>query len=193
MSREIPTAEGTLGPFFPPRYVDEGCNDLTRLAGRTARGEVIHIAGTAVQEDGKPLHNLLVEAWQADAAGIHAHPADPRHAQADPDFLGWGRAATDAQGRYALTTIRPGRVQEGAVLRAPHINLVIVFSGVMRNLFTTLFFEDGPGNDTDPVLLSVPAARRGLLLARREPGSGPARYRFDIRLRGPGELPFFEL
>ena len=32
----IPTGEATLGPFFPPRYVDAGANDLTSFEGRKA-------------------------------------------------------------------------------------------------------------------------------------------------------------
>ena len=35
-----PTAEITLGPFFPPSYVDHGANDLTQCQGRNARGEI---------------------------------------------------------------------------------------------------------------------------------------------------------
>ena len=46
--RMIPTAEATIGPFFPPRYVDAGANDLTVLEGRKARGEAIEIHGRIV-------------------------------------------------------------------------------------------------------------------------------------------------
>jgi protocatechuate 3,4-dioxygenase alpha subunit len=176
----IPTAEATIGPFFPPRYVDAGANDLTVFEGRKAKGEAIEIYGRVLQEDGAPLENLVVEIWQADAGGIFRHPADPRCAQADTDFLGWGRAATDANGGYVFRTVRPG-APEG---RAPHINFMVMFSGLMRILKTTMFFENGP----DPVLLAVPASRRELLVARRSKGI----YEFDIRLRGEDETPFFD-
>src|SRR5258707_979925 len=33
----VPTGEATIGPFFPPRYVDEGANDLTLFDGHRAR------------------------------------------------------------------------------------------------------------------------------------------------------------
>jgi len=177
MTRLVPTGEATIGPFFPPRYVDAGANDLTTFEGRKARGEVIEIHGLVVQEDGTPLENLIVEIWQADAAGIYRHPADPRHAQADPAFLGWGRAATDAKGSYRFKTIRPG-APEG---RQAHVSFMVMFSGLMRILRTTMFFEDGK----DPVLMAVPAARRSLLIAK--PG-----YEFNIRLRGENETPFFD-
>ena len=177
----IPTGEATLGPFFPRRYVDEGANDLTLLDGRKARGEAIGIHGRVLQEDGSPLENLVVEIWQADAGGIYRHPADPRHAQADPDFLGWGRAATDGQGNYRFRTIRPD-APEG---RAAHINFMVMFSGLMRILKTTVFF----GKDYDPVLGAVPLSRQDLLIAKQEK---PGLYRFDIRLRGEDETPFFD-
>ena len=173
----IPTGEATIGPFFPPRYVDEGANDLTVFEGRKARGDVIEIHGRVVQEDGAPLDNLIVEIWQADAQGVFRHPADPRHAQADPGFFGWGRAATDKEGRYSFHTIRPG----APAGRQPHVNFMVMFSGLLRILKTTMFFEEG----MDPVLLAVPASRRSLLIAK-------SNYEFNIRLRGESETPFFD-
>jgi protocatechuate 3,4-dioxygenase alpha subunit len=181
----IPSGEATIGPFFPPRYVDAGANDLTRLDDRKAEGEVIEIAGIVRQEDGEPLCNLVVEIWQADAKGIYRHPADPRQREADPRFLGWGRAATDKEGRYAFRTLRPGAPRG----RARHVNFMLMFSGLMRILKTTLFFPAETANDADPVFLAVPEARRALLVAREE---APGRYRFDLKLRGEHETPFFD-
>ena len=180
-AKMIPTAEATIGPFFPPRYVDAGANDLTLCGGRRANGEAIEIAGRVTQEDGEPLENLIVEIWQPDAGGIFRHPADPRHAQADPVFLGWGRAATDAKGDYRFRTVRPG-APEG---RAPHVNFMVMFSGLMRILKTTMFF----GDSSDPVLDAVPLLRRRFLICRMEEHN---RYRFDICLRGANETPFFD-
>ncbi len=180
----IPTGEATIGPFFPARYVDAGANDLTLLEGRKAKGEAIEISGCVRQDDGTALDNLIVEIWQADAKGIYRHPADPRHADADPDFLGWGRAATDKAGIYTFRTIRPG-ASEG---RAPHINVMVMFSGLMRILRTTMFFP-GAANANDPVYQAVPQARRQLLVAGEE---APGKYRFDLRLRGEHETPFFD-
>jgi len=181
----VPTGEATLGPFFPPRYVDAGANDLTVFEGRKAKGEAIGIRGRVVQEDGKALENLIVEIWQADAAGIFRHPADPRHSRADPDFFGWGRTATDSQGNYRFRTIHPG-APEG---RAPHVNFMLMFSGLMRILKTTMYFEGELLNGSDLVLSSVPSGRKELLVARKQ---SLKNYRFDIRLRGEGETPFFD-
>lgn len=161
MTRLIPTAEMTLGPFFPREFA-RGANEL--FSGKDS----IQITGRVTELDGKPLDNALIEIWQADAEGRYDNP----------DFFGWGRAATDAEGVYSFRTLRPGRVQG----RAPHINFLILYSGLMRQLQTTMFFEAAP----DPVLDLV--RHRERLVARRE---GTV-YRFDLRLRGEGETPFFD-
>ena len=168
MKKLVPTAEMTLGPFFPREFA-QGANDLTRFNGRTAEGEVIEITGRVTQLDGKPLDNLVLEIWQADAEGRYDNP----------DFLGWGRAATDASGIYFFKTIKPG----GAGGRAPSINFLLLYSGLMRQLHTVMFFEPSD----DPLLKSVKGGER--LVAKKE---APNRYRFDIRLRGEGETPFFD-
>ncbi len=168
MKKLVPTAEMTLGPFFPREFAS-GANDLTELDGRRASGEVIEITGRVTQLDGRPLDNLVLEIWQADAQGRFDNP----------EFFGWGRAATDANGVYVFKTIKPGAV-EG---RAPSINLLLLYSGLMRQLQTVMFFDDV----RDPVLDRVEARDR--LIAKKE---APNRYRFDIRLRGEGETPFFD-
>jgi protocatechuate 3,4-dioxygenase alpha subunit len=165
MKRLVPTAEMTLGPFFPREFA-AGANDLSQ----NARGEVIEVTGRVVQADGRPLDNLVLEIWQADAQGRFDNPA----------FFGWGRAATNAEGVYVFKTVKPGAVQG----RAPHINFLLLSSGLMRQLQTVMFFDDTP----DPVLDAVKTGRQRLV-ARKE---RPSRYRFDIRLRGEGETPFFD-
>jgi len=165
VKRLVPTAEMTLGPFFPPEFA-AGANDLTS----GARGEAIEITGRVVQADGRALDNVVLEIWQADAEGRFDNPA----------FCGWGRAATDSAGAYLFRTIKPGAAQG----RAPHINFLILYSGLMRQLQTVMFFDRSP----DPALENL-KERSERLIAKKE---GANRYRFDIRLRGEGETPFFD-
>jgi len=160
----VPTGEMTLGPFFPPEFA-RGANDLA-----LGLPEAIEIIGKVTQLDGAPLDNVVLEIWQADVQGRHDNP----------QFFGWGRAATDAAGFYRFRTIKPG-APDG---RLPHVNFALFYSGLMRGLQTVMFFENG----RDPVLDAVPAHRRGLLIARR---AGTV-YRFDVRLRGADETPFFD-
>ena len=53
---------------------------------------------------------MLIEIWQANAAGKYAHPADRQPGKAiDPTFRGWGRACTDFEtGVYAFDTDQAG-------------------------------------------------------------------------------------
>jgi protocatechuate 3,4-dioxygenase, alpha subunit len=162
----IPTAEMTLGPFFPREFA-QGADDL---AGNSTTGERIEIVGRVTQADGKPLDNLVLEIRQADSRGRFDNPA----------FPGWGRAATDAQGAYRFRTLKPG-APEG---RIAHVNFLLLYSGLTRQLQTVMFFELGK----DPVLDAVPAPLRKRLVAQRE---GTV-YRFHVRLRGEGETPFFD-
>jgi protocatechuate 3,4-dioxygenase alpha subunit len=196
----VPTAWATIGPFFPQTFFRPGDNDLTRLtpeAPQTARGAPMWLAGRLLQEGGTPCVNAVLEAWQADAAGRFAHPRDPAWQQADPGFLGWGRAWTDAAGRFAFRTIIPGGYADAAGPRAPHINLTIIGSGIMGRLATTVFLPGfAAANACDPVLAALPPALRPLLVAREEgvAEDGAPRFALDLLLRGApeAETPFFE-
>jgi protocatechuate 3,4-dioxygenase alpha subunit len=161
----VPTAEMTLGPFFPREFA-AGANDLVQ----GSKAEVIEITGRVVQADGRVLHTVVLEIWQADAQGRFDNPA----------FSGWGRAATDSNGIYVFRTIKPGAIQG----RAPHINFLLLYSGLMRQLHTVMYFDDA----SDPVLDAVKTGRERLVAGKE----GMNRYRFDIRLRGEGETPFFD-
>ena len=155
----------TLGPFFPPEFA-QGVNDLAPAAA-----EAIEITGRVTELDGKPLDNVVLEIWQADPDGRFDNPK----------FAGWGRAATDAHGEYRFRTLRPGAVPG----RAPHINFLVLCSGLMRQLQTVMFFA----SSDDPVLQAVEPARRSLLVADALSSTS---FRFDIRLRGGDETPFFD-
>jgi len=109
----------------------------------------------------------------------------------DPHFIGFGRASTSAEGIYRSRTIRPGRVPgPGNSLQAPHLAVSVFGRGLIKRLATRLYFADGEGNDTDPVLAAVPADRRDTLIARRtDDGS----WWLEIHLQGERETVFVDL
>ncbi|WP_431305705.1 protocatechuate 3,4-dioxygenase subunit alpha [Sediminicoccus sp. BL-A-41-H5] len=194
-----PTSQHTIGPFFPRTFFQAGDNDLTRVAQEaepTSRGEAILLRGRVLRAEAVPCLNQILEAWQADAAGRFNHPLDPERHLADPDFLGWGRAWTDAEGSYEFRTILPGGYAERGGRRAPHINLSVMGAGLMRRAQTIVFFPDFPAeNAADPLLTLVPGAHRDKLVAVPEGMEAGVRvFRFDIRLQGEAveETPFFE-
>jgi len=169
------------------------------LAGPQTKGERIRIEGRVLDGLGEPCRDILVEIWQANAAGRYNHPVDPQSAKPlDADFRGWGRAGTDfTTGLFAFETIKPGAVigRNGHRPMAPHVNIWLAARGINIGLSTRLYFADEPAlNDADPVLRMIePAIRRETLLARRERRDGVTVYVFDIRLQGEQETVFFDV
>lgn len=162
------------------------------IAGPDVPGQRIRVEGVVLDGTGAPVRDVLLEVWQADAAGIHPHPEDPRHAEVAPGFRGWGRVITDFDsGLWAFDTIKPGAVMgRNRRLMAPHISFWIVARGINIGLNTRMYFED-EDNSADPVLNLVEQAhRRETLLARKVK---PGLYRFDIRLQGDGETVFLDI
>ena len=137
--------------------------------------------------DGAPVPDAMIEVWQADAAGIHDHPQDPRHADADPALSGFGRSDTRSAGHFKFETVKPGTVQG----QAPHLTLRVFSRGMLLHANTRAYFDDEPANAHDPVLSRVPLARRGTLIAKRQPMAAIPTYALDIVLQGDGETVFF--
>jgi protocatechuate 3,4-dioxygenase alpha subunit len=170
-------------------------------------GRRIRIEGRVLDGLGAPCRDVLLEIWQANAAGRYNHPADRQSDTAsdtasdkalDPAFRGWGRTGTDfATGIYRFETIKPGPVtgRRGHGLMAPHINLWLAARGINIGLATRIYFEDETAlNEQDPVLRMLePAERRATLMARREERDGVLVYVFDIRLQGEQETVFFDV
>jgi protocatechuate 3,4-dioxygenase, alpha subunit len=176
------TPSQTVGPFFYDALIRLSDRVLTNAL---TRGAHIVLSGVVRDGDGNPVPDAIVEIWQADAAGVYPHPADPRHATADADFRGYGRSDTTDGGRFEFHTVRPGRVDTNS---APHISVHVFARGMLIHAHTRIYFEGEAANASDPVLQHVPAARRGTLLAK---AGGGGRYRFDIHLQGEHETVFF--
>lgn len=179
------TPTQTVGPYFSLGLMPGADNVLARS---DTPGEAIRIEGRVFDGDGDPLFNVLLEVWQANAEGRYAHPLDLWPLPADPDFIGFGRASTNAEGHYWFETIKPGPVpaNEGGE-QAPHILLLVHASGIPYPLVTRIYFAGDPRNETDPFLLRIPEERRATLVAPRMEGAGASVYRFDIVLRGEAE------
>ena len=76
------------------------------------------------------------------------------------------------------------------MLQAPHIDVSVFARGMLQRCVTRIYFADEvQANAEDPVLASVPEARRETLLAQPVEGG----YAFSIRLQGPGETVFFDV
>ena len=81
------------------------------IAPEGVPGTRIRIDGVVIDATGEPLKDVLLEVWQADAAGIYPHAEDPARAACAPGFCGWGRIITDFDsGLWSLESIKPGPV-----------------------------------------------------------------------------------
>lgn len=169
------------------------------IAGPQAKGERITIEGRVIDGSGTPVRDVLIELWQANAAGKYNHPADRQDKPLDPAFRGWGRACSDFKtGVWTFETIKPGSVagRAGRAM-APHVSLWIVARGINIGLNTRMYFSDEKdANAADPVLNLIEwEVRRQTLIGQRESAlrDGAAVYRFDIQLQGPQETVFFDI
>jgi len=184
----LPTPSQTVGPFFHIGLPYEGGPELVAPDHPGA----VRIEGRVFDGKGELMDDALVEIWQAGPAGRYDHPEDGREELPLEDgFRGFGRCASDDGGRYEFVTVKPGPVPhpDGGT-QAPHIEVAVFARGLLKQLVTRIYFPDeAEANESDPVLSSVEPERRSALVAREEDGV----LRFDIRLQGDRETPFFDV
>ncbi len=199
MTRLRETASQTAGPYvhigLAPELagIEGGLTALGRdIAGPNARGVRIMLEGMILDGLGAPVRDAVVEAWQANADGVYAHPLDPNAPRVEPGFRGWGRAPVDPEtGLWRIETVKPGRAPDPRGLAAaPHVALWIVARGINLGLLTRLYFEDEDrANAEDAVLAACGPRGRTLIATQPSPGL----YRLDIRLQGEGETVFLDV
>ncbi|HWK10994.1 MAG TPA: protocatechuate 3,4-dioxygenase subunit beta [Vicinamibacterales bacterium] len=189
---------GLDAPVYGWRPPEEHESDLSRHAGGDAHGQRIIVAGRLLDSDARPIAGALIEVWQANAAGRYHHGRDNHPAPLDPHFTGAGRVLTDADGRYAFTTIRPGaypwRNHDNA-WRPAHIHFSVFGRSFRHRLVTQMYFPGDPMFAYDPILQSVPdeSARQRLVasydLALTKP-EWALGYSFDIVVNGQAPTAF---
>ena len=198
------TASQTAGPYVHIGLIPGMAgfdifekNFTNVLTGPNTKGERITLEGRVLDGTGTPLRDVLLEIWQANAAGRYNHPADRSPGAIDGDFHGWGRAGSDFEtGLITFETIKPGATVDKTGRKcAPHVNVWIVARGINIGLNTRIYFSDeDAANAADPVLnLIEQPVRRSTLIARRSERAGKVVYDFTINLQGPDETVFFDV
>ncbi|MGR3547490.1 MAG: protocatechuate 3,4-dioxygenase subunit alpha [Roseovarius sp.] len=158
------------------------------IAGPNAAGTPITVTGTVTDGTGAAVKDVLIEVWQANAAGIY-----PGAGKVEEGFRGWGRVVPDFDtGQFRFDTVKPGPVMgRNARPMAPHLNLWLVARGLNIGLNTRMYFGDeAAANAADPVLNLIEQTHRRATLIARADGSS---YHFDIRLQGEAETVFFDV
>ncbi|SNS52304.1 protocatechuate 3,4-dioxygenase subunit alpha [Actinomadura mexicana] len=173
------TPSQTVGPFFGHALPYEAGPQVVP----PWRPDAIRVRGRVLDGAGQPVPDALLEIWQADGNGeVPRRPGGI--VRAGHGFSGFGRCGTDADGGYWFSTVKPGAVGGSA----PYIAVLVFARGLLKPVFTRLYFpEDVAARAADPLLDAVPEERRATLVAERE---GEREYRFDVRLQGDGETVF---
>lgn len=173
----VPFPAQTIGPFFGFALVHAGGNELV---DEGAPGE-IRLHGRVLDGRGDPIPDALLELWQPDPEGRivdGSHSGGRGHG-----FTGFGRAETDASGKYWFRTVEPGASGPG---KAAFFAVAVFARGLQDRLFTRAYLPS-PEAEDDPLLASLPDERRSTLMVVREGGGS---LRFDLRLQGEGETVF---
>ncbi|TMS52440.1 protocatechuate 3,4-dioxygenase subunit alpha [Mycobacterium sp. DBP42] len=169
----------TIGPFFGYALPFGGDNELVPTGSPGA----IRFHGVVTDGAGVPVPDALLEIWQADGDGRVCSATGSLHRDGWT-FTGWGRASTDADGHYSFTTVKPAATQHDS---APFIAVTVFARGLLNRLFTRAYLPD-ERLDADPLLNSIPEARRNTLIAVPEQQG----FRFDVRLQGADETVFLQ-
>lgn len=188
------TLSEITGPMFNQNELGLLDNDLIRNYAKDGDpiGERIVVHGHVRDENGRGVPRILVEFWQANAAGRYRHRNDTYLAPIDPNFGGCGRCLTDDNGYYYFRTVKPGPYPWRNYInswRPSHIHFSVFGSGFAQRLITQMYFEGDPLIPKCPIAQTIPdpkAVERliaPLDLNAAVPQDSLA-YRFDIVLRG---------
>jgi protocatechuate 3,4-dioxygenase, beta subunit len=186
-------------PVFGESVIRPFDNDLTKNARVNGEpiGERIKVMGRVMDEFGRGLPHVLIEIWQANAAGRYIHKAEIHDAPLDPNFLGGGRLLTDNEGNYSFYTIKPGAYPWGNhynAWRPNHIHFSVLGHQLEHRLVTQMYFPGDPLFAYDPIFQSTPTHARELLIARFRMDWTEAEfalaYEFNIVLNGRRKTVF---
>jgi protocatechuate 3,4-dioxygenase beta subunit len=138
------TADQIEGPFYKP-----GAPSRATLITERDPGERLVLMGSVLSTRCKPIANATLDIWHADARGGY-------------DNDGWGLRGTlktDAQGRFVIRTLMPGRYLNGKRYRPSHLHVKV--RAAQQELTTQLYFHGDPYIEGDPFVdLSLVMAHR---------------------------------
>ena len=172
----------TDGPFYPSaawraQWTDWDA-DLTRVQRGTqtleARGELLGLAATVADVNGRIIDNAEVEIWQCDTMAVYRHPrGGMQPGRFDEGFQGFGMSRSTAAGAVRFRTIRPVAYPG----RTPHIHLKLRHAS-FGELTTQLFLAGDAGNARDFLWRQLDADERTALEMKLVPASADSGLRW---------------
>jgi hydroxyquinol 1,2-dioxygenase len=184
------TPTSLLGPFFR-----ENAPEL-KSGDSIAEGDPaspILLTGQVVDEQGKPVADALIDAWQTSSTGLYDIQGP------NPEEMSYrGRFRTDKNGRYEIETVVPlgysiptdgpvGKMFDALKrhpMRPAHIHMLIAAEGY-RELATALYIAGDKHIDSDAVF----GVSSSLVVTVEKPPAtdktGIGRITYDFRLTRP--------
>lgn len=174
----FPTADQTVGPYYAIGMEYDG---MTSVVAPGTPG-AITLSGYVYDGAGNPVTDAVIEVWGADPSG--AIPTEPGAIVRRPGgFNGFGRAGSDDDGWYGITTLAPAPTEEG---KAAFLAVVVFARGLLARLHTRIYLPGQDALETDPLLSRLSPERRATLVATEVPGG----LHHDIHLQGEKETVF---
>ena len=121
----------------------------------------ITIAGKLFDGDGRPIPDAIFEFWSPG------------------QFV---RVAADDEGNFTATLQRPAE--------ARHFDVLIFMRGLLRPVFTRVYFHEAKALGSDECLMQVPHERRATLIAQPDKVGG--QFVWVLRMQGENETVFFD-
>ena len=141
----IETHTNIEGPYYRA-----GAPERANLVEPGMAGTPIEIQGRVSGLDcSKGLAGVELDVWHATNDG-HYDNDGTMHLGRER-YLLRGRLRTDADGRYRVSTIIPGRYLNGPQYRPAHVHVKVRAKGYTE-LTTQLYFPGDPYNDVDPFI-----------------------------------------
>jgi catechol 1,2-dioxygenase len=163
----IETHDNIEGPYYRA-----GAPERNSLAEQGTLGTPIDLQGRVMgQGCARGLAGVELDVWHATHDGHYDNDGTMNVA----GYLLRGRLRTDAEGRYRVQTIIPGRYLNGRQYRPAHVHVKVRAPG-FAPLTTQLYFPGDPYNDIDPFI------HRSLIIGLEKAGAG-TRGHFDFVLR----------
>lgn len=139
-----PSPPDIEGPFYRPDIPVGGDMDIHGDAGLP-----LIFSGTVTDTDCAPLEGAVVELWHATPVLPDGAPGDVNAEYDGTDaYRYYAQVATDADGRFEFTTLRPGWYLNGSAYRPAHLHLK-VWVGDSERLTTQVYFAGDPFNADD--------------------------------------------
>lgn len=160
----IPTASQTVGPFF-----SIGLAPLYQNVAPANSSNAITISGTVFDGDGKPVPDAVLEFFGSEQ---------------------FTRVPTLEDGTFSVILAPLAqRAQSGG--SSPNCFDVLIFMrGLLKPVYTRMYFADSETLKNDPALSAVPADRIATLAAK--PTRALNKCEWNIFMQGENETVFFE-